>query len=223
MRILLIEDSTALAKAITIALQKTGYAVDHTIDGEDGLFMARENTYDAAIVDIMLPSMDGLEIVKTLRAEGNHLKILFLTAKDTIEDRVKGLTEGADDYLVKPFALDELLARVAVMCRRAYNKAHSVISVGLLEVDTQAKIARYNDSDLNLRTREYKLLEQLALRKDAVVSRAEIEEHIYDELVTPMSNVVDASIYALRKALGNCGPDAPTIETRRGQGYILRP
>jgi len=146
----------------------------------------------------------------------------LLTAKDTIEDRVLGLSEGADDYLIKPFALEELIARVAVMCRRAYDQAKPVILVGELEIDTHAKQARYRNESLELRTREYNLLEYLALKKEAVVSRSEIEAHIYDELVTPMSNVVDTAIYALRKALAACGEEAPKIVTRRGQGYLLK-
>ncbi len=222
MRILLVEDSPALAKAIIIALKKNGYAVDHTPDGEEGLFLAQENNYDAAVFDIMLPTIDGLEILRRLRADGSQLKILMLTAKDTIQDRVNGLAEGADDYLIKPFALEELLARIAVMCRRAYDQAQSVITIGLLKIDTQSKRATYQDQELNLRTREYNLLEYLALRKNSVVSRVEIEEHIYDELVAPMSNVVDAAIYSLRKSLASCGQDAPLIETRRGQGYLLK-
>ncbi len=222
MRILLVEDSVALAKAIVIALKKASYTVDHTTDGEDGLYMARENEYDAAIFDIMLPSLNGLDILKTLRLEKNPLKILLLTAKDTIEDRVHGLQLGADDYLIKPFALDELIARVAVMCRRAYDQASPCVSVGLLEIDTQKKTAHFGSTDLSLRMREYNLLEYLALKKDTVVSRIEIEEHIYDELATPMSNVVDTAIYSLRKTLANCGEGAPTIETRRGQGYLLK-
>lgn len=222
MRILLIEDSLALAKAVTIALKKSGYAVDHTADGAEGLFMAQQNDYDAAVIDIMLPSMNGLEIVRQLRAAGNSTKILFLTAKDTIQDRVIGLQTGADDYLIKPFALEELIARVEVMCRRTYDQASSSVWVGQLEVDTTRKTARYEEQDLGLRAREYNLLEYLALRKDAVVSRAEIEAHIYDELVTPMSNVVDAAIYSLRKTLAACGEGGPTIETRRGQGYLLK-
>ncbi len=223
MRLLLVEDSLALAKAITIALRKNGYAVDHTADGNEGLFMAQNNNYDAAIFDIMLPGMSGLEILHQLRKDASPLKILLLTAKDTIQDRVTGLNQGADDYLIKPFALDELIARVAVMCRRAYHQADSTLQVGILEIDTLSKQARCGDQPLTLRAREFNLLEYLALKKDAVVSRTEIEEHIYDELATPMSNVVDTAIYSLRKALTACGEGAPTIETRRGQGYLLKP
>jgi len=222
MRILLIEDSLALAKAITIALQQSGYAVDHTADGEEGFFMASEHDYDAAVVDIMLPSMNGLNILKNLRKNGSKIKILLLTAKDTIQDKVRGLNEGADDYLIKPFAMDELLARIAVMCRRQYDQASPSIFIGSLEIDTKQKQAKYEGRDLGLRTREYNLLEYLSLRKGELVSRTEIEEHIYDELAAPMSNVVDSAIYSLRKTLGKCGDSSPEIETRRGQGYILK-
>lgn len=221
MRILLVEDSLPLAKAVTIALQKNGYAVDHCADGLDGLTMAQQTSYDAAVIDIMLPSLSGLEILEKLRTQENPLRILLLTAKDTIQDRVHGLSQGADDYLIKPFALDELLARIAVLCRRAYNQSSPVLSLGSLEIDTSKKLAEINGKNLNLRTREFNLLEYLTLRKNSVVSRREIEEHIYDELVTPMSNVVDTAIYTLRKALSSSGEGAPKIQTRRGQGYLL--
>lgn len=221
MRILLVEDSLPLAKAVTIALQKNGYAVDHCADGLDGLTMAQQTSYDAAVIDIMLPSLSGLEILEKLRTQENPLRILLLTAKDTIQDRVHGLSQGADDYLIKPFALDELLARIAVLCRRAYNQSSPVLSLGSLEIDTSKKLAEINGKNLNLRTREFNLLEYLTLRKNSVVSRREIEEHIYDELVTPMSNVVDTAIYTLRKALSSFGEGAPKIQTRRGQGYLL--
>ena len=221
MRLLLVEDSNRLRESVVLALRRSGYKVDATGDGQEGLWMARDNNYDAAILDIMLPSLDGVSILKQLRDEGDSTPVMFLTARDGIDDRVEGLRSGADDYLVKPFALEELLARVEVLCRRSYNHASSQVQVADLALDSSAKRASRAGVALDLTAREFALLEYLVLRAGQVVSRTQIEQHIYDDLVSPMSNVVDSAIYALRKKLAVNEHSKPLIKTRRGQGYVL--
>ncbi len=221
MRILLVEDSKRLRETVAKVMRRSGYKVDESGDGEEGLWKARENVYDAIILDIMLPGRDGLEMLETLRREKRDVPVLMLTARDAIEDRVQGLRQGADDYLCKPFALEELLARVEVLCRRGYGQRNPLIRVGDLEIDTAARRACRAGHELDLTAREFALLELLALNPGAVLSRSRIEEHIYDELVSPMSNVVDSTVYALRKKLA-VAQDLPSlIHTRRKQGYIL--
>jgi DNA-binding response OmpR family regulator len=221
MRILLVEDSKRLRETVAKVMRRSGYKVDESGDGKEGLWKARENAYDAIILDIMLPGRDGLDVLETLRREKCDVPVLMLTARDTIQDRVRGLRQGADDYLCKPFALDELLARVEVLCRRSYGQRAPIIRVGDLEIDTVARRASRAGHELDLTAREFALLELLALNPGACLSRTRIEEHIYDELVSPMSNVVDSTVYALRKKL-SVAEDLPSlIHTRRKQGYIL--
>lgn len=216
MRLLLIEDSARLQRAVAVALRRTGYAVDAASDGEEGLWLATSNTYDAIILDLMLPKMDGLTVLRKLRESGRDTHVLILTALDAVPDRVEGLRAGADDYLVKPFALEELQARVDALCRRAYGVKRAVLRVGPLALDTASRQASVDGAGLDLSPREFALLEYLARREGEVVTRTEIEAHIYDEHVDPLSNVVDSAICLLRKKLG-----APLIQTRRGQGYVL--
>ncbi len=221
MRVLLVEDSQRLQQSIGKALRNSGYALDLSGDGESGLWLAESNDYDAIILDIMLPKLDGLALLRRLRQRGRQTPILLLTAKDTVEDRVGGLQMGADDYLVKPFALKELLARVQVLCRRQYgNKTNSVV-VADLAIDLTAKIATRARKPLDLTAREYLLLEYLALRRGHIVTRTEIETHIYNDSVDLMSNAVDSAICSLRKKLEP--PGSPQlIQTRRGLGYTLK-
>lgn len=221
MRLLLVEDSDRLRETVALALRRSGYKVDATGDGEDGLHLAQDHPYDAAILDIMLPSLDGISILRQLRSEGDETPVLFLTARDSIDDRVEGLRLGADDYLVKPFALEELLARIEVLCRRRYQKAGNEIRIADLKLDSSAKIVTRAGIPLDLTAREFGLLEYLMLRAGQVVSRTQIEEHIYDDLVSPMSNVVDSAVYSLRKKIAVKPGIAPLIHTRRGQGYVL--
>ena len=223
MRILLVEDKNRLREAIEKALRESGYAVDSTDNGNDGLWIASENAYDVILLDIMLPGLDGLSVLEQLREKKRDTPVLLLTAKDTIADRVKGLRKGADDYLIKPFALEELLARIEALCRRSYKKSTSTITLNDLIIDNSAKTVKRNGDLIDLTAREYAILEYLAMRQGAVISRSEIEEHIYDELVSPMSNVVDSAICNLRKKLVKGPDDAELIHTRRGQGYILMP
>ena len=216
MRLLLVEDSQTLRRSLRRALRHSGYAVDMAADGEEGLAAAELNDYDAMILDVMLPKLDGLTVLRRLRAAGRKTHVLLLTARDTVADRVEGLRQGADDYLVKPFALDELLARVEALCRRAYGSKESVLRVGAVEIDFAARRISHAGSAVQLTPREWRLLEYLARRRGEVVQRADIEAHIYDEMVEPMSNVVDTAIYSLRQKVG-----AGLILTRRGMGYTL--
>lgn len=219
-RVLLVEDSKRLQQSVGTGLKKSGYAVDVTGDGQEGLWSAESNDYDVIILDLMLPGLDGLSVLRRLREQGKETHILILTAKDTVEDRVRGLQGGADDYLVKPFAFEELLARVQALCRRSFSKKNPRVVISDLEIDTAAKSVTRGGRAISLAPREYKLLEYLALRRGEVVPRGDIESHIYDEHVEPMSNVVDTTIYALRKKIDLPGA-VPLIHTRRGMGYAL--
>jgi DNA-binding response OmpR family regulator len=219
-RILLIEDSKPLQRAVSTGLRKSGYAVDVSGDGEEGLWFVQSNDYDVVILDLMLPHLDGLTLLRRLRAKGSQTHILILTAKDTVDDRVRGLHAGADDYLVKPFAFEELLARVQALCRRAYAKKSTRVVVGDLEIDTSGRTVTRDRQPIELTPREYALLEYLVLRRGEVVSRSDIEAHIYSEQIDPMSNVVDSAICGLRKKITTSG-GPPLIHTRRGHGYVI--
>jgi DNA-binding response OmpR family regulator len=220
MRVLVVEDSARLQRTLAAALRKSGYAVDVASDGDEGLWLAESHDYDAVVLDIMLPKRDGLSVLAELRRQQRGVHVLLLTARDTVADRVQGLRSGADDYLVKPFALDELLARVEALCRRAYGTKQSALEIADLEINTAARTVRRGTQIIDLTAREYLLLEYLARRRGDTVSRAEIEEHIYDGQVDPMSNVVDSAICSLRKKLAT-GGTVPLIHTRRGLGYVL--
>lgn len=220
MRVLLVEDSERLQRSLSKALRKAGYAVDISGDGEDGLWRANSAEYDAMVLDIMLPKVDGLTALKRLRADGNETPILLLTARDSVEDRVKGLQSGADDYLVKPFALEELLARVQVLCRRQYGARSNRINVGDMEINTTAHTVTRGGRQIELTAREFMLLEYLAHRRGHVVTRSEIESHIYSDGAELMSNAVDSAICSLRKKLGST-EESPIIQTKRGLGYVL--
>jgi len=220
MKILLIEDSVRLQKSIGLALKKSGYAVDVAGDGERGLWMAESGSYDVVLLDLMLPKMDGLTLLKHVRKEGMDTHILILTAKDAVEDRVRGLEMGADDYLTKPFSLDELLARVAALIRRSYGQKNPEQCIGNLVVDLNRHEVRVGVKTLPLAPREYKVLEFLCRRADELVGRSEIEDHIYEEALDIFSNVIDSTISILRKKMAESGCDAKII-TRRGQGYML--
>jgi DNA-binding response OmpR family regulator len=203
-------------------MRRKGFAVDAATDGEDGLWQAESVEYDTIILDRMLPKLDGLSLLRKLRSDGNQTPVLLLTARDSIEDRVEGLNSGADDYLVKPFALEELIARVNALCRRRYEQPSAEVAAGNLILDTAAKrvFKADDESEVQLNPRDYALLEFLVLRKGKVVSRTEIEEHIYDGNVDPMSNVIDSAICVLRRKLAE-SEASPRIVTRRGIGYIL--
>jgi DNA-binding response OmpR family regulator len=222
MRVLLIEDSERIQKAVARGLRANGYAVDATGDGSHGLYLAQTEPYDVIVLDLMLPGMDGLTFLQRIRQQGQNTHVIILTAKDTVEDRVTGLRAGADDYLVKPFAFEELLARVEALIRRRHDAKNPRLQFGQLVVDISAKRVFVGGEPIELPPREYALLEYLILHRGRVVGRSEIESHIYDEQVEPMSNVVDAAVYSLRKKIDR-GSGASYIQTRRGMGYIFDP
>jgi DNA-binding response OmpR family regulator len=220
MRVLLVEDYDPLARSVAQGLREAGYAVDRSADGEEGLWYAESNAYDAIVLDLMLPRMDGLTVLRTLREKKNPAAVLLLTARDRLADRVSGLDAGADDYLVKPFEFAELLARLRALIRRRYRQGEAVIRIADLEVDTGARVVKRAGASIQLSAREYALLEYLALRRDQVVTRAEIWEHVYDFASDPSSNVVDVYIGYLRRKIDH-DREPKLIQTRRGQGYLL--
>jgi len=220
MRVLIVEDSEHLRESLRSGLAREGYAVDVAGDGRLGLSLARNNPYDVLVLDLLLPELDGLSVLAQLRDDKSRPHVLVLTARDRVEDRVQGLHAGADDYLVKPFAFDELLARIQNLVRRRYEERSPGVRVGDLLVDVVARQAVLHGVALDLTAREYALLEYLALRKGHTVSREEIEDHIYGVNKLPSSNAVDSTICILRTKLGPHGKDL--IRTRRGQGYVLQ-
>ena len=221
MRVLIVEDSKRLRTTIGGMLRRCGYVVDAAADGEEGLWLIQSNDYDVIILDIMLPKLDGLSLLQRMREQGKPTHVLLLTARDTVDDRVHGLRLGADDYLVKPFALEELLARVEALCRRAYGNKQPLLFVADLEINPATKEVCRAKQRINLKPREYLLLQYLAMRQGEVVTRSEIEAHIYNGEADPMSNVVESAISSLRKKISAPNP-APLIHTRHGLGYVLK-
>lgn len=220
MRILVVEDYTPLRKAMVESLETAGYAVDSSADGEEGLWYAQNHDYDTIILDIMLPRMNGLEILQAIRNEGKGVPMIIISARDSVDNRIEGLDAGADDYLVKPFALKEMLARVRAQIRKGYGKKTTLLSIGDLSIDIPAKRVLRGELEIKLTSREYSLLEYLALREGEVVSRQEIWDHVYNYYEDASSNAVDVYIGYLRKKL-SLGGGASYIQTRRGQGYLL--
>lgn len=219
-KVLIIEDFELLRDSLAQGLREAGFAVDATGDGEEGLWYATSGAYDVIILDLMLPSLDGLSILKDLRKRGSEAHVLVLTARDTSDDRVKGLNLGADDYLVKPFVFAELLARVRALVRRKYGSKSPVIRVADMEIDTAQRVVRRGGRRIELSGREYAMLELLASRAGQVVTRTDIWEHVYDFGADPDSNVVNVFIGHLRKKLEGDGLPK-LIQTRRGHGYVL--
>jgi DNA-binding response OmpR family regulator len=220
MHLLLVEDSRRLQKSLTAGLQRSGYAVEVASDGEAGLRYARHNPYDVIILDLMLPKIDGGTVLRTLRSEGQQTHVLILTAKGTVDDRIHGLRDGADDYLIKPFSFDELLARIEALIRRRYVTKNPVITVGPLSIDTTARTVTRDGQPVNLSRREYALLEYLAYRKGELVARTQIEDHLYGEDNFPMSNAIDRVVCTLRQKIDSTS-EQPLLFTRRGQGFLL--
>jgi len=220
MRVLVAEDHAPLARSIANGLREEGYAVDLTGDGTEALHWAQTNPYDCLVLDIMLPGRDGWSIVQHLRRAGSQTPVLYLTARDAVEDRVKGLNLGADDYLVKPFAWEELVARVRSLVRRGHGRKAPVLQLADLEIDTAAKVVRRGGKNIILSAKEYALLEYLAHREGQVVSRGEIWDHLYDHADEATSNVVDVYIGYLRNKIDKEYP-LKLIHTRRGLGYVL--
>lgn len=210
------EDERDLAQTLRRALEEEDFAVDLAEDGEEGLFKIREMSYDAVILDLMLPRLDGWAVLEATRAGGLRTPVLVLTARDMIADRVRGLNLGADDYLTKPFALAELVARVRAMIRRAYGSPASTVRLGEVTIDTAARQVWRGAAPVELTAREFAILELLTRSRGSVVARSTICEHIYNEDTDVLSNVVDVHVAALRRKLG-----ADVIRTRRGEGYIV--
>ena len=220
MRILLVEDDARIARFVSRALREQAYAVDVAADGEDALYKASVSDYDAVILDVLIPARDGFEVCRELRSKGSDVPVLMLTARDAVPDRVKGLDSGADDYLTKPFAVAELLARLRALLRRGRVVRPALISVSDLRIDTRAHAVTRAGRAVELTAKEYALLEYLARERGRVLMRAEIAEHVWDENFDPLSNLIDVNINRLRRKVDD-GCAVPLIHTRRGEGYML--
>ena len=215
MRILVVEDEPRLLRNLAKALREAGYAVDTAEAGDDGLYKAESYDYDAIVLDVMLPRLDGWAVLDQLRKQ-KQTPVLMLTARDAPKDRVRGLDTGADDYLVKPFDLPELLARLRALIRRSVGQARPHLELGDVLIDTRARSVNRAGQPVTLTAREYAILEYLALHRGEVVTRTALYEHLFDESDDTLSNLVDVHVFNLRKKLGQ-----QLIATRRGQGYCI--
>jgi len=215
MRILIVEDEADLLSGLAKALREEGYAIDTAEDGEEGLYKAESYDYDAVVLDVMLPKLDGWGVLQKLRKQ-KKTPVLMLTARDASRDRVRGLDIGADDYVVKPFDLPELLARLRALIRRAAGETRNIIEIGNVIIDTAARNVTSGGAPVTLTAREYSLLEFLALHRREVVTRTALYEHLFDEDDSTLSNLLDVHVSNLRKKLG-----AEFITTRRGHGYCI--
>jgi len=221
MRILVVEDDKKIASFVVNGLKQNGYAVDHSAEGETGLIMAQTVAYDAAVVDIMLPKLDGLSLVHQLRAKGSHMPVLILSAKASVDDRVRGLQAGGDDYLTKPFAFSELLARIQALIRRATHAPEPTrLTVGDLTMDLLTREVQRASATIELQPREFALLEYLMRHANRPVTKTMILEHIFDFSFDPQTNIVDVLVHRLRAKLDK---GKAMIHTLRGVGYVLRP
>ena len=221
MRVLLVEDHKPLSRALRQGLEEENFAVDLAEDGEEADFKARSTGYDVIILDLMLPKIDGLTLLQNWRKAGLKTHVLVLTARGTVPDRVKGLDSGADDYMQKPFELEELLARLRALIRREHSVKDPILRVHDLEIDTAARSVKRGGNSIPLTPREYSLLEFLAFHRGKVATRSMIWEHLYDEQDESTSNVVDVYIRYLRNKIDK-GYDPPLILTRWGEGYMMR-
>lgn len=220
MKVLVIEDYAPLRESLCQGLSEEGFVVESSADGKEGLWLARTVQADAIVLDLMLPGLDGLSLLESLRRDDEHTPVLILTARGDVQDRIRGLNIGADDYLPKPFSFDELLARLQALVRRRYDNRNPLVEIGPLRVETTRRKVSVDGHDVHLTPREYNLLELLIRRAGAVVTRQEIWEHVYAFDSDTSSNVVDVYIGYLRKKLSR--PDrAGLIETVRGHGYRL--
>ena len=221
MRLLVAEDEGDLNRLIRKTLEKEGYGVDACFDGEEALYYLEHTDYDGAILDIMMPKRDGLSVLKAIRQKGSSLPVLFLTAKDSISDRVLGLDSGADDYLIKPFDFDELLARIRVMTRKRTPHTSSVLTVGDLTLDTGTHQVTRGGRPIDLSAREYAILEYMCMNPGIVLSREKIEDHIWNYDYSGGSNVVDVYISYLRKKIDG-GQEKKLIRTVWGSGWTIK-
>lgn len=221
MRILVVEDDNKIASFVVNGLKQSGFAVDRCADGEEALITASTTSYDAAVVDIMLPKLDGLSLVQKLRKEGIRTPVIILSAKATVDDRIKGLQAGGDDYLTKPFAFSELLARVQALIRRSTNTSEPTrLVVGDLTLDLLNREVTRGREKIELQAREFSLLEYLMRHAGRVVTKTMIMEHIWDYSFDPQTNVVDVLVCRLRNKIDR---DKALLHTIRGVGYVLKP
>lgn len=221
MRLLVVEDASLLQQQLQRTLEGAGYVVDVASDGKTGLYQAVEYDYDAAIIDLGLPEIDGIEVIRQMREKGRHYPVLILTARGDWQDKVAGLDAGADDYVVKPFQMEEILARLNALVRRAAGYASPVLNTGPISLDSAAKRVTLNDAPVDLTAFEYKTLEYLMMNRDKVISKTELTEHLYAQDYDRDSNVLEVFVRRLRQKLD---PDQSLkpIETIRGQGYRIR-
>lgn len=220
MRVLITEDDQRLGSILVRTFKEDGYAVDWAQDGMEAEWLACENDYDLIILDLMIPRKTGIEVLQTLRKAGNTVPVLILTAMDTTDDVVKGLDVGADDYITKPFKIEELLARTRALLRRKSDQKSSLINVGPLEIDQARKEIKRNGKLLNLTLKEYMLLVYLATNEGRVLSRSQLSEHVWDMEFEPSSNIIDVYVGYLRNKIDK-NFDFPLIKTVRGHGYML--
>ncbi|CAK8711776.1 MAG: DNA-binding response regulator [Candidatus Electrothrix sp. AW5] len=220
MKILIVEDEQRLAALLKKGLEEQSYAVDLCFDGEEGLYMAETYPYDAVLLDVMLPQMDGFTVLDSLRKQGIDVPVLMLTARTEVESRVKGLNRGADDYIPKPFDFTELLARLTAVIRRNKGQPASTVQVADLCLDLNAKTATRAEKKILLSAKEYAVLEYLVLNKGRVISRTEFSEHVYDENFDLDSNIIDVFINKIRKKI-DVGHEQKLIKTKRGVGYYI--
>ena len=222
MRVLVVEDDSRLARVLEKGLREAAYAVDVVGTGKAAVYEGSVIPYDAIVLDVGIPEPNGFEVARRLRAKGVASRILMLTARDTVTDRIEGLDSGADDYLTKPFAFDELLARLRALMRRTGEVLPSELRLGDLRLDTRRRRAWVAGVDVPLTTKEYTLLEYMARNAGKVIGRAEISDHVWDEAYDPASNLIEVYMNRLRRKLDR-GRDRPLIHTRRGAGYVLEP
>ena len=222
MKILVVEDEKDLNKIITKYLKKSNYSVDSAYDGEEALDYINVGEYDVIILDIMMPKMNGYDFIKRIRRDKNNVAVLMLTAKDSLEDKVKGLDLGADDYLVKPFEFDELLARIRAMLRRNYREsATNILVIGDVELDTVKKSVTKNGNIIELTAKEYEVLEYLLRNKNHILSREQIREHVWDFDYEGESNIIDVLIKNIRQKIDD-NKEESIIQIKRGAGYVIR-
>lgn len=221
MRVLVVEDDKKIASFIVNGLKQNGFAVDHCLDGEEALVLAETTPFDAAVVDLMLPKLDGLSLIQRMRSKGSRIPILILSAKASVDDRVKGLQSGGDDYLTKPFAFSELLARIQALIRRSTQATEPTkLTVGDLTLDLLTRQVTRGSETVELQSREFALLEYLMRNTGRTVTKTMVLEHVWDYSFDPQTNVVDVLVHRLRAKID---PDKTRLHTIRGVGYALRP
>ena len=221
MKILLAEDEVDLNNVVTRYLKKNGYSVDSVLDGEEALDYLEYSEYDLVILDIMMPKVDGFEVIKKLRDKGNHTSVLMLTARDSADDKVKGLDLGADDYIVKPFDFNELMARIRAVVRRKYGNSSNKLVIGDLILDTSEKSVTRAGKQIELTGKEYEVLEYLMQSKNRILSREQIKEHVWDFDYEGDSNIIDVLIKNIRKKI-DIEDVKQIIYTKRGLGYVIK-